>query len=94
MTRKDLIGAVAIKCSIPTAQAAKIIDATIGEIKRELIVRHGVVALPGFGTFGIKNIAAREGVNPRPPHEKIQLPATRRPFFTASKAFKAAVNPS
>ena len=90
MTRKDLIGAVAIKCSIPTAQAAKIIDATIGEIKHELI-HGGVVALPGFGTFGIKNIAAREGVNPRPPHEKIQLPATKRPFFTASKSFKAAV---
>lgn len=90
MTRKDLIGVVALKCSMPTAQAAKAVDATIGIIKHELI-HGGVVALPGFGTFGIKNIAAREGVNPRPPHEKIQLPATKRPFFTASKSFKTAV---
>lgn len=90
MTRKDLIGAVAIKCSIPTAQAAKIIDATIGEIKHELIVMHGVVALPGFGTFGVRDRAARKGTNPRT-GEPIDIPDYKLPYFTASKSFKAAL---
>lgn len=90
MTRKDLVEAVALKCSMPTAQAAKAVDATIGIIKHELIVMHGVVALPGFGTFGVRDRAARKGTNPRT-GEPIDISASKLPYFTASKSFKAAV---
>ena len=90
MTRKELIGAVAIKCSMPTAQAAKVIDATIGEIKHELIVMHGSVDLPGFGIFGIKEFAARKGTNPRT-GKPMDVPARKVPYFHAGRALREAV---
>ena len=48
------------------------------------------VSISGFGTFLVKNRAARAGVNPRT-GEKIQVAATKTPKFRAGKALKAAV---
>lgn len=90
MTRKELIGVVAIKCSVPNNQAAKIIDAAINTIKHELIVMHGEVDIPGFGKFSVRDRAARKGTNPRT-GEPIDLPASKLPCFTAGRAFKEAV---
>ncbi len=90
MTRKELIEMIAHMCSIPTSQAARFLDTTIGVIKHELI-RRRVVALPGFGTFGVKELPAREGTNPRT-GERIQIGARKIPYFTAGRAFKEACN--
>ena len=90
MTRKDLIEAVAIKCSIPIKSAAAVVNATFQIIRDELSVGNEVKALR-FGKFGFKNRVAREGVNPRT-REPIQIPARKVPTFTASKSFKEAVN--
>ena len=91
MTRKDLLTRVYFSGTIPRDTVEAVYDRIIHEIKAELL-RGGEVNLIGFGKFSVKEYAAREGVNPRPPHEKIQLPASKRPYFTASKSFKEAVN--
>ncbi|MBI2444260.1 MAG: HU family DNA-binding protein [Candidatus Magasanikbacteria bacterium] len=49
------------------------------------------VVLTGFGAFMSKTRAARTGVNPQNPTEKIQIPAVRVPKFKAGKALKDAL---
>ena len=51
----------------------------------------GEVAFAGFGTFSAKKRAARVGVNPKKPTEKIQIPAMTVPKFKAGKALKDAL---
>ena len=49
------------------------------------------VTLVGFGTFEVKERAAREGINPRT-KEKIEIPASKLPVFKAGKALKEVVS--
>lgn len=44
----------------------------------------------GFGKFTAQNRAARQGVNPRNPSERVQIAATTVPMFTAGSTLKAA----
>ena len=48
------------------------------------------VQLIGFGSFEVKERAARTGRNPRS-KETIQIPASQTPVFKAGKALKDAV---
>ncbi len=89
MTRAELIERIAIRNKIPKPTVATVIDAAIDEIKIAL-VGGGEVVLPGFGKFSVKHCAARIGQNPRTAEDLI-IPAHKRPHFTASKSFKAAV---
>jgi DNA-binding protein HU-beta len=49
------------------------------------------VAIAGFGSFVVRERAARTGRNPRT-GEEIQIAASKNPAFKAGKAFKDAVN--
>lgn len=49
------------------------------------------VQLVGFGTFEVRERAAREGRNPRT-KETIQISASKVPVFKPGKDFKALVN--
>ncbi len=49
------------------------------------------VVLTGFGAFSAKQRAARTGVNPQNPTQKIQIPAVTVPKFKAGKALKDAL---
>jgi len=49
------------------------------------------IQLIGFGTFEVKERAARTGLNPQT-KEKIQIPASKAPSFKAGKAFKEVFN--
>lgn len=46
--------------------------------------------LVGFGTFELRERAARTGLNPQT-KEQIEIPASKAPAFKAGKAFKDAV---
>lgn len=48
------------------------------------------VQLVGFGTFELRERAARTGRNPRT-KEAVEIPASRAPVFKAGKALKDAV---
>ncbi len=85
-----MIDAIAAGADISKAAAGRALDATLDSITESL--RKGdQVALVGFGTFSVKQRAARTGLNPQT-KEKIQIPAATVPAFKAGKALKDAVN--
>lgn len=90
MNKNDLVAAVASSANLSKADAARAVDAVLGNITSSL--RGGnEVRLVGFGTFSVTNRAASQGRNPRT-GERISIPASRVPKFKAGKALKAAVN--
>jgi DNA-binding protein HU-beta len=57
----------------------------------ETLKKGDSLSLIGFGTFSVKERAARQGRNPRT-GETIQIKAAKVPSFKAGKALKDAVN--
>jgi nucleoid DNA-binding protein len=90
MTKSEMVDAIAAKAGITKKAAAAVITAVVEMIGGELKHGHPVV-ITGFGTFKVSNRAARTGVNPRNPSEKIKIPAMKIPAFKAGKALKEAV---
>lgn len=91
MNKSELIDFLASKCSLSKAQAGRVVDALLEAII-VTVKKGGSVVIPDFGSFKLHTRAARDGVNPRT-GEKIKIAAAQLPKFTASKGFKAAVNP-
>ncbi len=89
MTKTDLINSVAQKADISKKDADKAVSAVIAAISDSLVAGEKV-QLVGFGTFEVRNRAAREGKNPAT-GEKITIAATKVPAFKAGKALKEAV---
>ena len=90
MNKSELIDAVAEGADISKAAAARAVDAMMGAISDSL--KEGdQVNLVGFGTFLIRERAARTGRNPRT-GETINIAASKVPGFKAGKALKDAVN--
>jgi DNA-binding protein HU-beta len=90
VNKSELIDAIASGADISKAAAGRALDATLDAVTESL--RKGEqVALVGFGTFSVKQRAARQGLNPQT-KEKIQIPAATVPAFKAGKALKDAVN--
>ncbi len=90
MNKSELIDAVAAGADISKASAGRAIDSMVDAITESL--RKGdPVALVGFGTFSVKDRAARQGRNPQT-GATIQIPAARVPGFKAGKGLKDAVN--
>lgn len=89
MTKTDLINSVAQKADISKKDADKAVSAVIAAISDSLVAGEKV-QLVGFGTFEVRDRAAREGKNPAT-GEKIKIAATKVPAFKAGKALKDAV---
>jgi DNA-binding protein HU-beta len=49
------------------------------------------VSFTGFGKFSTAERAAREGVNPRNPSQKVHIPAATVPRFSAGSSLKQAL---
>ncbi len=90
MNKTELIDAVAEGADISKAAATRAVDTVLGSIT-DTLAKGETVALVGFGTFSVKNRAARTGRNPRT-GEAIDIPAAKVPSFKAGKALKDAVN--
>ena len=90
MTKAELINAVAQKTELSKKDSEKAVVAVIDAIS-ETLAAGEKVALVGFGTFEVKERAAREGINPRT-KEKIEIPASKLPVFEAGKALKEVVS--
>jgi DNA-binding protein HU-beta len=90
MTKTDMVDVVAKKADITKKAAAAALDALIELITKDLKKGNNVV-LTGFGTFRVSKRAARTGVNPRNPKEKIKIPAMKVAAFKVGKALKEAV---
>ena len=90
MNKSDLIDAIALSADISKAAAGRALEATVDSITQALQAGDQV-ALVGFGTFQVKDRAARSGRNPQT-GETIQIKASKVPGFKAGKALKDAVN--
>ncbi|QRO12811.1 HU family DNA-binding protein [Moraxella osloensis] len=89
MNKSELIAKIQSKTVIDKKVMSNAIDALVESISEEL-ANGGTVQLVGFGTFSVKERAARTGRNPQT-GEEIQIAASKVPSFKAGKAFKDAV---
>ncbi|OGE76514.1 MAG: DNA-binding protein HU [Candidatus Doudnabacteria bacterium RIFCSPHIGHO2_02_FULL_48_21] len=90
MNKVELADAVAQKVGGTRGDAEKVIAATV-EVISEQLKAGNEVTITGFGSFSVSHRAARTGVNPQNPTEKIQIGATKVPKFKAGKGLKDAV---
>ncbi len=90
MNKSELIDAVAEGADISKAAAARAVDAMFDAVSNAL-KNDDSVNLVGFGTFMVRERAARTGRNPRT-GETINIAASKVPSFKAGKALKDAVN--
>ncbi len=90
MNKSELIDAIASEADISKASAGRALDSMINSITGALS-KGDSVSLVGFGTFSVKERAARTGRNPQT-GETIQIKAAKVPGFKAGKALKDAVN--
>jgi DNA-binding protein HU-beta len=90
MTKQDFVKRVADKSGLSPRDAGKAVDAFLDSITEALKSRESV-SFTGFGKFSTSERAAREGVNPRNPEQKVQIPAATVPKFTAGSSLKSAV---
>ena len=74
--RKGRPGKIAVVPALPVTDTLK---------------RRDTITFTGFGKFSTSERAAREGVNPRNPSQKVQIPAATVPKFSAGSQLKAAV---
>ncbi|THB75282.1 MAG: HU family DNA-binding protein [Gammaproteobacteria bacterium] len=90
MNKSELVEAVAQAADISKAAAARAVDGFVQAVGDEL-KEGGQVTLVGFGTFLVRERAARTGRNPRT-GDTIEIAASKVPSFKAGKALKDAVN--
>ncbi|RRR74770.1 MAG: HU family DNA-binding protein [Candidatus Viridilinea halotolerans] len=89
MQKTDFIKAVAEKAGVSQKETKLVVDSALDVITEQL-AKGEKVTLTGFGTFEVRSRQAREGVNPQT-RDKIQIPATRTPGFSASSTLKERV---
>jgi DNA-binding protein HU-beta len=93
VTKQEFVDRVASKANLSRRDAAAAVDAFLDSITDAL--RGGDdVAFTGFGKFTTQHRKARQGVNPRNPSQKVQIPASTVPKFSAGSQLKQAVKTS
>ena len=90
MNKKELVAAMAAKTDASGAAADRAVNALV-EIISDALKKGDSVTLPGFGTFEVRDRAARTGRNPKT-GEELKIAASRVPAFKPGAALKAAVN--
>ena len=90
MNKVELIAAVAAKAGLSKKDAEKAVAAVVASVE-EALVKGDKVQLIGFGTFEVRERAARVGRNPQTKAE-IEIAASKQPVFKAGAALKKAVN--
>ena len=89
MNKTELIASVAQKTELTKKDAEKAVKAVFDTVAEELAAG-GKVQVIGFGTFEVRERAARTGRNPQTGKE-ITIAASKVPAFKAGKALKDAV---
>lgn len=89
MTKTELVAAAAKKSGLTQKDTDKALSALM-EAVSEALANGDKVQLTGFGTFEVREKAAREGRNPRT-GETISVPASKAPAFKAGASLKKAV---
>lgn len=90
MKKQELVAAISQEAEISKKDADRALTAAINAITKAL-ADGDKIQLVGFGTFEVRERAARTGKNPRT-GEMIDIAASKVPAFKAGRALKDAVN--
>lgn len=90
MTKAEIIAKVAENTGITKKDTEKVLNGALEAI-RESVAEGDKVIIAGFGSFEMKERAARVGHNPQT-GEKIDIPASKTVGFKVAKQFKDTVN--
>ncbi|QUY45767.1 HU family DNA-binding protein [Acaryochloris marina] len=91
MNKGELVDAIAESTGVTKKQADTTLSAAIETIM-DAVSSGDKVTLVGFGSFEARDRKAREGRNPKT-GEKMTIPASKAPAFSAGKLFKEKVKP-
>ena len=89
MTKLELVSALADEVGMTKKAAGEVVDVVLQKIATALS-KGDSVTFTGFGTFKVKERAAREGINPVT-KLKMKIPATKAVSFKAGKTLKDLV---
>ena len=90
MNKAELIAKIAEESKLTKKAAEAALDAFVVSVEGAL--KNGEkVQLVGFGTFEVRQRAARKGRNPQT-KEEIKIPASKAPVFKAGKGLKDIIN--
>lgn len=90
MNKQELLSAMAEKSGLTKKDSEAALAAFIETVQGAL-KKGGKVQLIGFGSFEVRDRAARTGKNPLT-GESMQIPAAKVPAFKAGRALKDLVN--
>jgi DNA-binding protein HU-beta len=90
VTKGEFVDKIADKASLSKRDAAAAVDAFLSTVQ-DALSRGDDVVFTGFGKFSAQKRAARTGVNPRNPSQKVQIPEAMVPKFSAGSGLKQAV---
>jgi DNA-binding protein HU-beta len=89
MNKTELVNAVAAQSELTKQDVAKAVDALFKTIS-DTLSKEEKIQLIGFGTFEVRERAARTGRNPQT-GEEMQIAASKVPAFKPGKELKEAV---
>ncbi len=90
MNKTELVDSMAEKSGLTKKDSEKALSALIESVE-EALVSNDKVQLIGFGSFEVKQRAARKGRNPQT-MEEIDIPESRVPAFKAGKELRDMLN--
>ncbi|MBS4024401.1 MAG: HU family DNA-binding protein [Clostridia bacterium] len=90
MNKTELVSSVAEKAQLTKKDAEKVVNAVFASIE-EALANNDKVQLVGFGTFEVRERAARTGRNPKT-GEPIEIASAKVPAFKPGKALKDSVS--
>ena len=89
MNKSELIDSIAEKSGLNKTQAGEALNAVMESVG-EALEAGDSISLVGFGTFSVKERAARTGRNPKT-GEELQIKASKVPSFKPGKGLKDSV---
>ena len=90
MNKGELIKAIAEKANFTNKDATAAYEAFICAVT-EALKAGEKVQLVGFGTFEVKDVPAKTGINPQT-KEAVAIPACKKPVMKFGKAYKEMIN--
>lgn len=90
MNKGEFIKAMADKAGFTQKDAAAAYDAFVSTVT-DALKAGDKVQLIGFGSFELKEVAAKAGINPQT-KEKVQIDACKKPVMKFGKAYKELFN--
>lgn len=89
MNKAELIATMAETSGVSKKDTEQVVNAFIATVQKTL-KQGGKVQIPGFGSFEVRERAARSGRNPLT-GEAIEIAAAKVPAFKAGKGLKDAI---